>query len=397
MNRLHPPRWCDGVAEGAAGAAPSLPMGLRIAQVLEKTSLATGSVRQMLEAARELSRRGHQVVVVTRPDPGIQAELADTAVLYHPLPLRHELDLASARAFARLARELDLQVVHVHKGIAHAVALAATFFGARYALFVNRGVSFPVGFFSRWKYRSPRVTQVITVCEAIRQVVLRSTGLPPHKVVTVYAGVDTERFHPNRVDPEKLRRELGVGPEVPLVGHVGIRDWKGWRELLAAFVEVRGKVPTAELVLVGCSSQVQRQAVLQYAADLGLDRGVHALLARTDMPDVLAACQVVVDPSWAGTGITGTIREAMALGKPVVATDVGGNRELVVEGECGLLVPPRHTATLAAAIVRLLSDRELAQRLGEKARQRVEAFFSTAVRGARLEQLYREAAETLGR
>lgn len=371
-------------------------MRLRIAQVLEKTSLATGSVRQMLEAARELSRRGHQVVVVTRPDPAIAAELTNTAVHYHPLPLRHELDLASARSFARLAKEMELQVVHVHKGIAHAVALAATHMGARYALFVNRGVSFPVGFFSRWKYRSSRVTQVVAVCEAIRQVVLSSTGLPPHKVVTVYAGVDTERFHPERVDPQKLRRELGVAAETPLVGHVGIRDWKGWRELLAAFVEVRAKVPNAELVLVGCSSEAQREAVLQYAAGLGLTRGIHATLARTDMPDVLAACHVVVDPSWAGTGITGTVREAMALAKPVVATDVGGNRELVVDGACGLLIPPRDTATLAAAILRLLTDREAAQRLGQQARQRVEAGFSTVVRGQRLESLYREAVEVLG-
>ncbi|MGC8915904.1 MAG: glycosyltransferase family 4 protein [Thermoanaerobaculum sp.] len=371
-------------------------MGLRIAQVLEKTSLATGSVRQMVEAARELARRGHQVVVVTRPDPVLAAELVNTPVHVHPLPLRHELDFASARAFARLAREWQLQVVHVHKGIAHAVALGATYLGARYALFVNRGVSFPVGFFSRWKYRSPRVTGVVAVCDAIREVVLRSTGLPPERVVTVYAGVDTERFHPNRVNAKKVRQELGIAPEAPVVGHVGIRDWKGWRELVAAFVEVRARVPEAELLLVGCKNEKQRQGVLEYAQSLGLRSGVHATLARLDMPEVLAACHVVVDPSWAGTGITGTIREAMALEKPVVATDVGGNRELVVDGECGLLIPPRDPALLAAAVVRLLTDPDLAKRLGEAARARVVAGFSTAVRGQRLQHLYEEAVARLG-
>jgi len=372
-------------------------MPLRIAQVLEKTSLATGSVRQMLEGAKELARRGHQVVVVTRPDPRIPQELADTPVRYVPLPLRHELDLASARAFAQLARKLQLEVVHVHKGIAHAVALAATAWGVRYALFVNRGVSFPVGFFSRWKYRSSRVTAVVAVCEAIRQVVLRSTGLPEHKVVTVYAGVDTERFHPDKADGLRVRQELGVGSDVPLVGHVGIRDWKGWRELMACFVEVRRRVPAARLLLVGCSSEAQRQAVLEHGHELGLAGAVHATLARYDMPDVLGACDLVVDPSWAGTGITGTIREAMALGKPVVATTVGGNPELVLDGQVGILVPPRDVATLAAAIVRLLTHRELAQRLGANARARVVEGFSTAVRGARLEALYTEAVEQLSR
>ena len=61
---------------------------------------------------------------------------------------------------------------------------------------------------------------------------------------------------------------------------------------------------------------------------------------RRDMPEVLAACDVVVDASWAGTGITGTIREAMALGRPVIASDCGGNSELVTDDECGLIVPP---------------------------------------------------------
>jgi len=368
-------------------------MSLRIAQVLEKTSLATGSVRQMLEGAKELAKRGHQVVVVTRPDPAITQELSGSPVRHVSLPLRHELDLASAKAFTRLAQELRLHVVHVHKGIAHAVALAATYWGARYALFVNRGVSFPVGFFSRWKYRSPRVTGVIAVCEAIRQVVLQSTGLPPEKVLTVYAGVDTERFHPEKANGPAVRKELGIDPESLLVGHVGIRDWKGWRELLAAFVEVHQQLPTARLLLVGCSSANQQQAVLAHAQALGLQDVVFATLARTDMPDVLGACDLVVDPSWAGTGITGTIREAMALGKPVVATKVGGNPELVVDGEVGLLVPPRDVATLAAAIVRLLKDRAWAQELGQRGRQRVVEGFSTAVRVNRLLEIYQQAGE----
>lgn len=371
-------------------------MSLRIAQVLEKTSLATGSVRQMLEGARELAKRGHQVVVVTRPDPTITQELAGTGVCHVPLPLSHELDLRSARSLARLVSQLRLQVVHVHKGIAHAVALLATLWGARFALFVNRGVSFPVGYFSRFKYRSAKVFAVVAVCEAIRTVVLRSTGLPEHKVVTVYAGVDTERFHPQRACGARVRQELGIPPHTTLVGHVGIRDWKGWRELLAALVPVRRQLPQTEALLVGCGSERQRQEVLAEAQALGLKGAVHALLARRDMPDVLAACDLVVDPSWAGTGITGTIREAMALAKPVVATTVGGNGELVVDGEVGLLVPPRDVPALSSAILRLLLDRGRARHLGERARARVVAGFSTAVRGARLEALYSQAVAALG-
>jgi glycosyltransferase involved in cell wall biosynthesis len=110
---------------------------------------------------------------------------------------------------------------------------------------------------------------------------------------------------------------------------------------------------------------------------------------------VLAAFDIVVDPSWAGTGITGTIREAMALGKPVVATSVAGNPELVEDGVSGILVSPRDVPMLAAAISRLLRDAELAHHLGAAGQERVHQNFSTAARIARLEALYlRVAHET---
>jgi glycosyltransferase involved in cell wall biosynthesis len=110
---------------------------------------------------------------------------------------------------------------------------------------------------------------------------------------------------------------------------------------------------------------------------------------------VLAACDVVVDPSWAGTGITGSVREAMALGKPVVATAVAGNPELVEDGVSGILVHPRDVPMLAAAVSRLLRDSELAARLAAAGQERVRQTFSTAARIARLEALYlRIAHET---
>jgi len=116
------------------------------------------------------------------------------------------------------------------------------------------------------------------------------------------------------------------------------------------------------------------------------------------MPDVLAAADVVADLSYEGLGITGTLREAMALGKPVIASAAGGNPELVVDGESGILVPPRDPAATAAAVRRLLMDPALSARLARGGRQRVEAGFSAEVRLDRIEALYaRLIAERAGR
>ncbi len=106
------------------------------------------------------------------------------------------------------------------------------------------------------------------------------------------------------------------------------------------------------------------------------------------MPDVLAAAEIVADLSYEGLGITGTLREAMALGVPVIASAAGGNPELVVDGESGLLVPPRDPASMAAAIRRLLTDSALASRLAGAGRERVEKGFSSEVRLDRIESLY---------
>ncbi|MBZ5587351.1 MAG: glycosyltransferase family 4 protein [Acidobacteriia bacterium] len=365
---------------------------LTIVQMLEKTGFATGSVVQMFDAAKGLAARGHTVLAVTRPSGEMAVRCLAAGVEHVPLALRHEFDVVSMLRFARLARERKVDVVHVHKGISHAVALGATFLGGRYGLIVNRGVSFPIDLWSSFKYRSRRVSRIVTVAESIRQTVISSGGIPPQKVGVVYAGVDLERFDPQRANAAAVRTELGILAEARVIGHVGMRDWKGWKELLRAFPAVRADHPAAHLLLVACTSHAQRDGVAELARDLGVEGAVTATMERLDMPDVLAACDVVVDPSWAGTGITGTIREAMALGKPVVATTVAGNPELVEDGVSGILVPPRDVPMLAAAISRLLRDVEFARRTATAGQERVRQHFSTEARVSRLEALYLRAA-----
>jgi len=362
---------------------------LSIVHALEKNRLTTGSVVQMLEAAVGLARRGHRVQVVSRPGGDLEDACRGLDLELLQLPLRHQLDLGSARRWRRRLRAARPDIIHVHKGRPHALALmAAAGLGRLPRVVVNRGVSFPLDLLNRWKYRHPRVAAVVCVAEAVREVVIRSAGVAPDRVHTIHAGTDTSLFDPGRVDPGPVRSSLGLGPEQLLVGQVSVRDWKGWRELLAAFARVAPAHVGARLLLVGCEPEAERAKVERAAAGLGVGDRVLTLPYRRDMPEVLGACDVVVDASWGGTGITGTIREAMAMGRAVVATDCAGNRELVEDGEAGLLIPPREVETLADALDRLLGDPGLRERLGASGRQRVVAGFSTRARLDRLEALY---------
>ncbi|MGH9400375.1 MAG: glycosyltransferase family 4 protein [Thermoanaerobaculia bacterium] len=363
---------------------------LSILQVLEKGQFNTGSVVQMFQLAEGLARRGHRVAIVSRPAGELPARAAQRGLDLTPLPLKHAFDLGSARLLSGVYDERAVDVAHVHKGVAHAVALAATFFSKRRpVLVVNRGVSFPLDPFNRLKYRV-RLGGVVAVCEAIKNVIVASGHVPAEKVHVIYAGVDLAVFHPGKADGRKVRREWGVSDGQTLLVQVGAREWKGWRDLLAGMALLAGEFPKLTTAVVACKDDAEKALVAGVARDLGIGDRVLPVGFRSDMPDVLMAADLVADMSYEGLGVTGTLREAMALGKPVVASAAGGNPELVVDGQSGLLVPPRDPAALAAALRRLLSDRALSGRLAAAGGQRVSKVFSSEVRLDRIEELYRK-------
>jgi glycosyltransferase involved in cell wall biosynthesis len=364
---------------------------LRLLHVIDKNRLTTGSAVQMLEAAKGLAARGHDVWVGSRPGGDLEALCAGEGLPFLELTLTSSWDLVSAAKLRRHLRRHPTEILHVHKGRAHGAGLvAATGCGFLPRLVVNRGVSFPLDVFNRWKYRHPRVASVVCVADAVRDVVIRSGGLNPDCVDTVHGGTDPGIFDPEHARGESFRHDHGIDQDHIVVGQVSVRDWKGWSDLVRAFTILVARSSAVRLLLVGCEPETERTKVEEAVRNEGLGDRVVTLPFCTDMPEVLAACDVVADASLEGTGITGTIREAMALERSVVATDCGGNRELVVDGEVGLVVPPRDPAAMAAALMRLIENPELRNRLGAAARRRVVEHFSTEKRIDRLEELYRK-------
>jgi glycosyltransferase involved in cell wall biosynthesis len=363
---------------------------VRIFQILEFNQFNTGSVHQMFQAASGLRERGHEVTIISRPDATLAARAAEAGIDFAGLPMRHQFDAPSILNLRRLVRERRPDVIHVHKGIAHALAFAATWRQEPGAFIVNRGVSFPLDVWNRGKYRTRRVDRVVTVCEDIKRVIVASGKLPDPKVVVVYAGTDVTRFDPAQWDAGAFRREKGIPADRFLVAQVGVRDWKGWMELVDAVGAVAPRHPAIHLALVGCRDEREIAEVNAYAAQRGISERVTAVEYRTDMPNVFAGCDLVVDASWAGTGITGTVREAMAMQKPVIATDCGGNRELVSSPDVGWLIPKKDVTALAAAIASVAGDPANAARVADNARRHVVQGFSKELRINRLELLYRE-------
>lgn len=362
-----------------------------VIHVGERGRYPTSPARQAWEDALAVVGLGLATEVLTPADPGLLRTGHAAGVAWRPLPLRNVVDMAAMRELARTSRYGVPAVVHAHGPVAQAVALGALALGGRFHLVVTRATTFPISPFLRPLLRTPRVRRVVATCEAVRGRLLEA-GVDSRKVVVVLPGVDVDRFDPRRTRPALARKELGVPPSARLLVQAGTRDWQGWRELLQALPAIRTACPDAHLLLLSADGARHTGWVQALAGELGVGDALTISPFRDDIADILAASEIVVDASWAGTGIPSCLAEAMALGKAVIATAVGGSPELVEDRVTGLLVPPRDTATLAAAAVRLLADVERSRTLGAAARSRIAVQFSVQHRAVRLAALYTEVA-----
>lgn len=324
------------------------------------------------------------MVVATRPSEIWTEKCHAAGVPYAALSMRHALDLRGVLALAQLLREHRIQVVHCHKGKARTLALLAGLLARIPVLILNRGVSFPLDRWNRLGYTTPRVTAVVAVCESIKRRLV-ATGIPAEKIEVIHSGTDITRFHPG-VDGAPVRRELGLAAGEVLVTQIGIRSWRGNDDVLDAMVRVHREAPHARLLFVG-APRARIVSLGDKARARGL-AGVTVLGHREDVPEILAASDLVVDASYAGLGLTGSIREALAVETPVVATDLEGMPELIVDGETGVLVPPRNPEALGQAILRMLENPARAKAMARAGRKRVEAQFSLTAKLDRTEALY---------
>jgi glycosyltransferase involved in cell wall biosynthesis len=218
-----------------------------------------------------------------------------------------------------------------------------------------------------------------------------SLGRPVAEIHTLPNAIDLTRWDPS-IDGSALRRELGIAIGAPLLASVSrLFSWKGQRELLQAFALVRGEVPDANVgadspAVHGGSFTAELKAL---AAQLGVTEHVVFTGARSDIPAVMAACDVFTLPSFEEPfGLV--FLEAMAMARPVVAIDNGGTPEVVEHERSGLLSPPWEIAALARNITTLLRDPELRARYGRHGRQRVEEYFNAQRMTRDAEQAYAE-------
>jgi len=305
-------------------------------------------------------------------------------------------DLAALRQLWRILRAERPAIVHTHTSKAGFIGRLA----ARIAR-VPAVIHQPHGHIF-YGYYGPRLTAFYAALErraamwSDRIITLTDRGIEEHlgrsigrreQFVTVPSGVDVDRLRAAAPPRAEARRRLGLPPDAFIVVALGrFVPIKGFDLLVEALPAVVAGVGSARLLLIGDGPE--RAALEARAAALGVAGRLHVTGAMTDVTGYLAAADVVAVPS-RNEGMGRVLVEAMALGIPVVGAAVGGIPAVIVDGECGRLVPPDDPPALATALVDLGRDGALRGKLGGAARRRAEAF-STAEAEAKMRAVYDE-------
>jgi glycosyltransferase involved in cell wall biosynthesis len=315
-----------------------------------------------------------------------------------PFPLTSFYDLNAVRQLRALVaylRKHKIQVVHTHDFYTNVFGMAASML-ARVPVRIA-SMRETAGMRSESQLKAQRLayklaSQVVGNSNAVR-VRLMEDGVREDKITVLYNGLDLERLSSNKSRQEVLS-QFGLEDRqfVTIVANMR-HDVKDYPMFLKAAALVREQLPAASFLMAGEGELTD--SLRAQAEELGISSQAHFLGRCSEVAELLSISSVCVLSSKA-EGFSNSILEYMAAGRPVVATDVGGAREAIVEGETGYLVKSGDAESMAKRIVELLLDQEKNTRFGEAGRRIVESKFSTEAQLRKTEALYQRllTAET---
>ena len=342
-----------------------------------------GQEIRTLAETRWLIDHGWRALIVCQPDSPLLAEARASSIPVEAIRMGSAIDIGAIVRLRRLMRERGVSLVHTHSSVDSWLGgVAAKSLGR--PVVRSRHVSIPIRRRRALVYRL--ADRIITSGEGVRAMVI-GAGITPERVVAISAGVDSARFHPG-VSGKAVRDELGLGA-APVVGLVAnVRGSKGHNVFLDAARAVLAVAPETRFLIVG--DGVGFDDVKGRVRHLGLEARVRLTGFRRDIPEVMAALDVLALPSIRSEAIPQVIPQALAVGTPVVASTVGGSPELIRDGENGRLVPPADPAALADAILALLREPERARAMARAGQVMVQARYTIDATMARTTAVYRD-------
>lgn len=342
-----------------------------------------GAETQVVRLAQRLLAKNWEVRIVTLLQPQVYVEeLTCLGIPVDWLGIRNKCpDLRPVVRLVRLISSWRPHIVHSHMVHANILARLTRLFAPVPVLIctahnIDERGRRGSGWFRTFLYRvtDPLCDLTTQVSRAGLERYVRIRAVPKEKIQYIPNGVDIESFSPNPAIRAKMRKKLYLEKRFVWLAVGRFDPPKDYPTMLCAFSRVVRKHPKAYLLIAGDGPL--RPSIEALAKELGISDSVEFLGIRRDVPELMnAADAYVMSSAWEGMPLA--LLEAHASGLPVVATNVGGNSEIVIDGKTGFLVPPRNPEALAQAMIRLMElPEEEKQIMGKLARQHVETNFS---------------------
>ncbi|HIC04924.1 MAG TPA: glycosyltransferase [Nitrospirales bacterium] len=354
-----------------------------------------GQEFRTIAESESMARRGHDVLLVTQVGSRMECLARNAGLAVEPVHMNRWTLPSGVRKLYTLIGQFSPDIVHTHGSTDTWIAgIAARLSPRRPILIRTRHKATPIstGWLSRLLYEK-LTDRIITTGETIRHAMHVRNGFDQTRMCSIPTGVDLHKLQSGSQDSH-LREELSLPPDAVLVGMVGfLRFEKGAFYFVEAAKHLLQSVKNCWFCIAGDGPIEEK--LRARICELGLENRVHLLGYRKDVPQILSALDVLVLPTTGGEGISQVILQALGLEKPVVATDTGGTKEVVVHGHTGLLVPPADALALAHSVERVIKNADTSKQMGINGRRLVEKSYSLDHMIEATERLYLTACSEL--
>lgn len=357
---------------------------------------AGGMKNHLIDLVRRTDKTRFDVTVACPPNSQLWDSLYEMNIKLIPIPLVGEIspakDYAAIRILIKHLHNTKTSILHAHssKGalVGRLAAVVArtpvVIFTAHNSIFYEEWPGWKKRLFASVEKFLARFTdRIITVSDALKQEIMEMEGLPSKQITTIYNGIEVDKFT-GKSDPLHIRKSMNIPELGPVVGTIArLAPQKG----ISFFLKAASLLKEYQVNFVIIGDGPLEESLKQEAVDLGLQGRVTFTGRREDISDILSTLDIFVLPS-VTEGLPLTILEAMAAGKPIVATRVGGIPEVIVDGKTGIIVPPKDPEAMAVALASLLGGREKMAKIGLAGQKLVKDKFTIDTMVERTMNLY---------
>lgn len=341
-----------------------------------------GQEIRILQESLGMIKRGHRVILAASKGSVIFKKANEAGIkTFHAY--FHKKNPLSILNLLSLINKENPDIVNTHSSSDSWIAgIAAKLSKTKPKIIRTRHLSTPISksFLSHIIY-DVLPDAVMTTGEEIRQKMINDNEFDGSKIFSMPTGIDIERFNPEKVKPVLQTNGFAVGT-------VGVlRSWKGHRYFLEAVKEILRHIPDAVFYIVGDGPQYENIKNLIHS--LSLQGKVFMLGHREDIPEIMASFDVVVHPSYANEGVPQTILQAMAMQRPVVASDAGAIKEVVIDKKTGFLIEPKRPEQIAERVIEFYRKPELREKFGKEGRRFVKENYSFEKMLDKIETIYK--------